>query len=94
MIQKETVREDPSEILSPCLSEALSEWETSIRAACDTLVRMPTGMMDSIMVTGAPRCSEEEGRLLERISQEAADKRGLKVEVTVTPGAFTVRFRR
>ncbi len=74
--------------------EVLSNWATSVRAACDTLRRASARSMISIVVTGRLDGPRGEASLLRGLSNELAERYGLRAAVELEGSAFTVRFSR
>lgn len=70
------------------------EWAVSIRAACDTLSRMPASLMDSITIAGRLEGSRDEIRRMHVLSLALAENNGLRATIETKDEAFSVRFTR
>ena len=78
----------------PGRTRVIQNWSTSIRAACDTLSRMPIELMGSITVTGRLDGRRDEIRWLHELSHELATTRRLRAVIESKGSDFTVRFER
>ncbi len=85
---------EETELFAPRRARIAYQWSASIRAACDTLSRMPADLIDSITVTGRLDGQHNERRALRELSLELAERNRLGVTVEAETADFTVRFCR
>ncbi len=79
---------------APGRARVTYQWVASVRAACDTLSRVPDDLMDSITVTGRLDGRQNEANVLRQISVELAERNHLQVSIEAEAKDFTVRFSR